>query len=383
MRTIVCVSALALAVFSIAADASSRTWQVKKDGTGDYTVIQDAVNHAAPGDTILIGPGRFTEYHPVNPPAKWPYDGYVEVTVSGLTLIGSGTNQTFLGPELRDPNAELPIGICALSYVTGVSIQNLAIESMESGVYRSEGGTTTIRQVAFRSCYKAVMSWCDGGTEVEECTFFDCGYGISTYPPAKDITIRQCSFTNCEGGTDLNATQNALIDECIYVGGKVGVQYAEGTRGTVRQCRFLNMTNVAVGVMTGSRMTIESCQIHGGWTRLWASNFSTVTCLATAISGGSYSTVEVSGSTATINGCHILHDAGPSVRLTAFVNPPIATLDFTGNYWGTDSADSLASWIIDHNDVPAVNAIVDFDPFSAAPLPAEQKSLGSVKNLYR
>ena len=383
MRTLIMMLVVVAAVLCLASASTARVWQVKKDGSGDYTVIQDAVDNAASGDTVQIGPGRYTEYRAVDPTAKWPYDAYVEVTIPVLTLIGSGTSQTFIGPEVRDPAAELPIGVCALLDVTGVTISDLAIESMESGVYRSEGGSTHIQRSAFRACDKAVLSWGDGGTIIEDCTFKDSGYGISTFPPAKDLTVQRCSFTECEVGTDFNTTSNAMITDCTYTGGMLGIQFALGTQGTVRRSRLSGMNNYSIVATSSSIMSIQQCQLHGGWTRLRATNFSTLTCLATVISAGSSSTVDVAGSSVIVNGCHVLHGTGPSVRVAAFVSPPIVTLDFTGNYWGTDSADSLASWIIDHNDVPAVNAIVDFEPFSATPLPAEQKSLGSAKNLYR
>ena len=35
------------------------TLSVKQDGSGDYTVIQDALDAASPGDTVLVYPGRY------------------------------------------------------------------------------------------------------------------------------------------------------------------------------------------------------------------------------------------------------------------------------------------------------------------------------------
>lgn len=37
------------------------TWYVKKDGTGDFTVIQDAIDAASHCDTIIVGPGVYHE----------------------------------------------------------------------------------------------------------------------------------------------------------------------------------------------------------------------------------------------------------------------------------------------------------------------------------
>lgn len=49
---------------TVAGSASARTWRVEKDGFGDYTTIQPAVDAAAPGDIVLIGPGRYLEQAP-------------------------------------------------------------------------------------------------------------------------------------------------------------------------------------------------------------------------------------------------------------------------------------------------------------------------------
>ena len=80
---------LLIAAAALPAAVSARTWFVEKDGSGDYTVIQEAVNAAADGDTIRIGPGRFNEM--TNLGSVWEYSECV-VNLIGreLTLIGSG-----------------------------------------------------------------------------------------------------------------------------------------------------------------------------------------------------------------------------------------------------------------------------------------------------
>lgn len=46
---------------SYPSSASARTWHVKNDLTGDWETIQIAINYAASGDTILVGPGTYGE----------------------------------------------------------------------------------------------------------------------------------------------------------------------------------------------------------------------------------------------------------------------------------------------------------------------------------
>ena len=51
-----------LAVMALASACRAAVWSVAVDGSGDYSVIQDAVDAAADGDTISLGPGRYDSY---------------------------------------------------------------------------------------------------------------------------------------------------------------------------------------------------------------------------------------------------------------------------------------------------------------------------------
>ena len=50
---------IVISLFVISANANTLT--VKQDGTGDYTIIQDAVNASIDGDTVLVWPGTYFE----------------------------------------------------------------------------------------------------------------------------------------------------------------------------------------------------------------------------------------------------------------------------------------------------------------------------------
>ena len=50
-----------LLVFLVPDPVLAWTWTVEKDGSGEFTVIQDALDVAAVGDTVLIGEGTYDE----------------------------------------------------------------------------------------------------------------------------------------------------------------------------------------------------------------------------------------------------------------------------------------------------------------------------------
>ena len=66
-RSRICFTSLAIFLL-LAGYAEAATWRVERDGSGDYTTIQPAINGAVHGDTILIGPGQYTEYQTVTLP---------------------------------------------------------------------------------------------------------------------------------------------------------------------------------------------------------------------------------------------------------------------------------------------------------------------------
>ena len=63
-KHIIALILLAVEPSLCASTSLATTWHVEKDGTGDFTIIQAAMNLCAPGDTVLVGPGRYTYHAP-------------------------------------------------------------------------------------------------------------------------------------------------------------------------------------------------------------------------------------------------------------------------------------------------------------------------------
>lgn len=377
---------LVLLLTACVGNAGARTWYVAKDGVGDYTVIQDAVDHAATGDTIRIGPGRYEEKRPYTSyPStgdKWTFDVYVAVTVSDLTIIGSGAGLTIIGPPARiwqDP-AEPKI-ICALSRVSRLVVEDLSLENVYNGVYRGERGTLTMRRCESRGCQYGVTSWSEQSTLLESCRFQDLDDGVLSFSPARNVTVRLCEFVTCRASFD--RTSNAIITDCQFIGYTTGSQHANGSTGGVYNSRFTGQTNVGIVVASGSTVDVGGNTVNGSAVNLRVRTLCTVTGEGNVFGGGSVATISVSNSDVRLHGNHILHGEGTSVYLETFLNPPLRVLDLTNNYWGTASADTIASWIYDGHDNPAIYGEVLYEPFSAGVIPTKTKSLGGVKRMYR
>jgi hypothetical protein len=106
--------------------AMAKTWTVERDGSGDFVVIQDAVFASSPGDTILLGPGRFPEHAPFQLGVT-NFDTYVGVNVNDLTIIGSGADDTIVGPTM--PNI---VGFEPRGFAFGVNVAKLRVEDLQS-----------------------------------------------------------------------------------------------------------------------------------------------------------------------------------------------------------------------------------------------------------
>lgn len=116
--------------------ASAQVITVKQDGTGDFTMIQQAVNTAFDGDTVLVFPGIYHEN--------------VNLTNKGIYLASTwifSHEDSLISQTIIDGNKE---GSCILSlsgtiwtYIIGVTIQNGAgtnLISIRPDFYGNGGG---------------------------------------------------------------------------------------------------------------------------------------------------------------------------------------------------------------------------------------------------
>jgi len=100
--------------------AAARTWFVERDGSGEFANIHNAVFACSAGDTIMIGPGRYDDFHPLITSA-WTTEAILEVTKDDLTFIGSGNTSSIIGPTVMylPPGViPKPMGVAALDTVT-------------------------------------------------------------------------------------------------------------------------------------------------------------------------------------------------------------------------------------------------------------------------
>ncbi len=139
------------------------TWSVERDGTGDFTVIQDAVDAAESGDTILIGPGRY--------PETSDFDYYYNQTVQScikleksLAIIGAGKDQTFIGPDFGNKNEYGTYGLASRSTQLQLELRDLTFIDCDGHAVlfdMESGGRLMMDDVDTENCW--------GGGFEEDC----------------------------------------------------------------------------------------------------------------------------------------------------------------------------------------------------------------------
>jgi parallel beta-helix repeat protein len=72
---------------SVKASPEPTTWTVDDDGPANFTKIQDAINNASPGDTILVHVGTYSEHLVIN---------------KTITLVGEDNNSTIIDSHGTD-----------------------------------------------------------------------------------------------------------------------------------------------------------------------------------------------------------------------------------------------------------------------------------------
>ena len=176
---------VALALQAIAGSAAAATIYVDGAGPGNYTNIQDAVDDAVSGDTIIVNPGTYNEEITIAVPdltlvSSSQYNAVIEatgnafnlnannITVKNFNIIGSGSSSGYSG--IADSSASC-------------TIQNNKISNFNPGigVHNGEGG---------------------GGGSIINNDIFDCGDGILLWSSSVN-EISGNRISNCITGIDI------------------------------------------------------------------------------------------------------------------------------------------------------------------------------------
>jgi len=379
MKSILSLVALVgIAAATFPSPSEARTWRVEQDGSGNFTIIQDALDAAAPGDSVLIGPGRFDTMHVRN----LLLNGVTAASViwvrkPGLTLIGSGPESTVIGPPTYlgefegESTASLTVDAGASCEVRGMWFENTRFEVNVYASMLLEDCKVT--RDPFRTDHSIFVGFCSGVT-IRGMEMIDSG-GINTIPGASNLLIEDCTIEDDSDwtvGIQLsNNPPNCTIRNSTLQGGAGAIQYS-GT-GSVEDCIMIGQTDVALSVVGSAHLIARRCFL--GFTRRPVSVSSgRLELYDSLLEGGSGETIYSSGHVY-VRGSHILNVGGLSVRGRA--SSVGEFIDLRYNWWGTSDPDQIQDWIDDRFGT------VLWEPFNDMPISTEPSSVSELKGKFR
>jgi len=279
------------------------TWHVAKDGSGDFTVIQDAVDAASPGDTIHIHAGRYEEM--VENFDMWGDGSYfanphVAVTKDDLTFIGDGADVTLIGPEFRpaDPPS-LYSGFCTThAYASGTVIRDLAVESVNIGLMVASS-TAEISGYRATAMVEGIWVATTGSCIIDDCVFTDCGDGVVSYSYARNVTVRNSQFADCGTAYVSLGTDEVLIEDCTATDMRSGFRIQQGSSATLRRVALHSYAATGIGVSSGANVEIYDCSILGGIAGINSMGES-LWCEGTRVAGQSATVVSINSAGETV-----------------------------------------------------------------------------------
>lgn len=369
-------------------EADARTWRVERDGSGDYVVIQDAVDAAAEGDTILIGPGEYTES------SVWEYDvgffgeTYVGVPINNITLIGTSRDSTIIGPAVKnwDEANFLPKGISLRAQTSdGLRIENLTVRNCREGLRLN--GSAIVRDVTLIENGSGIFAFEDTflveDSEIRGSDFTGAIYAATS----NSSMMRRVKFIDCaQGALSLNGP-TLIIEDSEFRNGAVYAEAQFDARMEMYRCVGTGSLNAGISAQFNSDFVMENCRMSV------RSQVVVISDGSRAVIRGSHLRsqledviVTLQQSMPTVNGCDLIVDRperwAVNLGVTANDNPDFVW-DFTGNWWGTADPARIAERINDSNDDPRIDETADFSGWLTGPVPVEGSTFGGLKSGYR
>jgi len=202
---------------------------VSKNGDGDYTTIQEAVDNALEGSIVYVKKGSYSEIINIK---------------KELILIGENKVNTVINPISEKNKYAIRLG------APGSIIRNFSITNGAPGLY-----TTCIRISASK-------------TEIQNCNIYDTPVGIASW--SSDGIINNCKFWGCEDegialiGNSLSNCNRNKITNCIFFENCDGIELQYSSNNTISHCEFYGNTHTGIDAITSSNNnnTISNCKIH-------------------------------------------------------------------------------------------------------------------------
>jgi hypothetical protein len=259
--------AAAVLFLLLPAAASATVIHVDWSGGGDYLTIQEGINAANEGDTVLVAPGTYAG--PLNRDLDFGGENLVlrgtagaESTVIDCEDLGRGFH--FHGGESTSSVVE------RLTITHGYGIAGPSGYVVGGGILCESSSSPTISHVAFleNDAYGggAVCCWYGCSPSITECTFEDNtaneGGGIFCYQGSSP-SVTACLFSGNSGAAMAERYSSPVVRECTF-SNNAGVAIRWGEEGSPRLENCIVSENSGGGLTSGfCNPTVVFCTFSG------------------------------------------------------------------------------------------------------------------------
>ncbi len=256
--------AVALLLLVAASSADGATILVAPDGTGDFPTIQDAINAAADGDSIVLASGRFAGVGNRN----------IDTLGKAVAITSRyGPSETTVDAELQSPVFHIHQGETSTTVISNIMITNGYAPGEHGAGMRCDGASPLLADLVFGPSDYLDLAIVNGSVDVVRCRFFGERPPTYEYPGRSAILVNQADvrLIDCHISAFHVAAIRASSADVVMIGNTIesNGQFEESGVVFLENCTVSVLGNIIRnnGGWNQTGLAFSQCvgEVRGNW----------------------------------------------------------------------------------------------------------------------